>query len=139
MRGFLIQSLTGISNKNCRDTKSLSDDKCGGTWVPCRVTPCLKGISKTTVRETGSIRLLLNQRAALKIFKHSNTALHWICKRLMLLRRGICKWLKPMGIMSCTHLDRPVFHSGGNLVGNLPLNFFTIIHGVHNGFVSLCR
>ena len=56
---FVVQSFACIGNKNCRDTECVVNNKHGTCWVPSGITTSLEGITNTSIRETGCIRLLL--------------------------------------------------------------------------------
>ena len=48
---FVVQSLTGIRNKDGRDTEGIVDDEHRRCRIPCRIATSLEGVADTAVRE----------------------------------------------------------------------------------------
>ena len=61
---LVVQSLTGIRNKDGRDTEGIVDDEHRRCRIPCRIATSLEGVADTTIRERAGIRLLLHQQLA---------------------------------------------------------------------------
>src|SRR5690606_8036110 len=90
---------------------------------------CFKSILGTTPRETRSNRLLLNQLSAPKFFDRRSVIGH-VKKSIVLFGCRPCQRLKPVCIVCYAFTNRPLFHSGRNVVGNSSWNFCTVKHSV---------
>ena len=57
----------------------------------------------------------------------------------MLFRRNPCHWLKPVRIMGCAALNRPILHCIGNNIRNLGIEHFPTFNGIFQFLVNLFR
>ena len=58
---FVVEGLACVSDEDRRDAQGVSYDKSRGGRIPSRVATGLERIADTAVRETGGVRLLLDQ------------------------------------------------------------------------------
>ncbi|MPM69754.1 hypothetical protein SDC9_116702 [bioreactor metagenome] len=124
---FHIERLPGVSHKNRRYAKCIVNYECRGSRIPCSISPCLESVPQPSVGKAGSVRLLLYQRFSLEIFKNTSV-FGRIHKSFVFFGCGICQRMKPVSIMSSSPFYGPCFHSGSNLVCNLPVNFNTLVY-----------
>ena len=116
-RSFVVQSFACIGNKDSRDAECIINNEHRTCWVPSRITTSLKGVANTTIRETGSIWLLLNKEFPREHLHHTTLAIV-LYKSIMLFSRTFCQRLEPMGVMGCAHFHSPLLHALGYLICN---------------------
>ena len=137
-RGLEIQGLPRISNKDSRYTKGRIDNKGRRTRIPGTISPGFKCIAKTTARKTGSIRFLLYQQLSCELFQHSSFVIG-LDKSIVFLRSSSRQGLKPMRIVSSSHILSPLFHSGSHTIGCFPIQRAPVLHRIHQRFETSFR
>ncbi len=135
-RSFIIQCLTGISNKYGRDTKRIIDNECRRRGVPSRIAACLERIAQASVRETRCIRLLLYQQFTVELFYHAAIAIMFD-EGIMLFCRAVGKGLEPMRVMGYAFFQSPHFHSCGYMVCYFAIDWGATVDGLCQGFECL--
>ena len=137
-RCFKIQCLSCISNKNSRNTQGRVDDKSRRRRVPSAVSPGFKSIPDTSARKTRCIRFLLNQQFTCKFLQHTSFRIVFN-KGIVLFSSSPCQGLKPMGIMSCSHIHSPLFHTCSDTICHFAAQRSPMLHCIQQTFIALFR
>ena len=128
-RCLVIERFACISYENSGDAQSIVYDECRWWGIPCGVSACFECIAYTAIGEGRSIRLLLNEQFACKLFHHSSFAIV-LYKSIMFFGCTFGEWSKPVRIMSSSHFNGPLFHSGSHFIGNTTIQRSTVINYV---------
>ena len=108
-RSLFIENFSRIWHENCRNIKTSLLDKAVRSRIPRSIASCRTCSSESAWGERGRIRLALDKSLARKLhYRHS--VMGRSNERVVLFSGRTCHWLEPMGIMSCTLFDRPLFN-----------------------------
>ena len=87
----------------------------------------------TAVRERRSIRFTLYKFLSTECHDYSAVIL-WIDEAVVLFCCNSCKWLEPMCEVCCTILNCPFLHCVSNNIGDIKLQWFTVIQSLLKSF-----
>ena len=133
-RCFVVESLAGIGDEDCRDTEGVVYNKCGGGGVPGRITAGFERVAQSAVGEAGRIRFLLCEQFAAKFFNHTAVTVVFD-KSVVFFGCPVGQGLEPVCIMGNSFFQCPHTHTGCHMVGYFAVDRCSVINGVGQGFV----
>ena len=142
-RRLLVERFTGIRTKCSRNTKyrprCILSYKCRRSAIPCRISSRLKCSAQSARRKGRRIRLAFDQFFSRETHQHLAARQRCGNKRIMLLGRHSGQRQKPVRIVSCPFLDRPLFHLMRDHISGLEIELFPLFNGLFQILVNLFR
>ena len=135
---LVVECLSGVRDKDGRDTQGLVDDEGRRRYIPSGISACFERVADTPVREARCIRFLLDEQLARESFDDVAIVVEFD-ESVVLLGRAFSKGLEPVCIVSYIICLCPALHAVGNHVGHFSVEGNTFLDGIDHSLVSFAR
>ena len=135
-RRFLVECLAAVRAERRGNAEGLVFYKCVGSGIPRGVAAGFKGCSESARREGRCVRLAFYQFLARELHDNASVGCGGY-EAVMLLGGNAGQGLEPVGEMGRAMLNGPVFHSGGNCVGDVIIQACSFVNSLLERLVNI--
>ena len=126
-RRFLVERLARVGDERRGDAEHLVLDECGARGIPNGVAARLEGGTDAAGGEARRIGLALHELLAREGHEHAAIALGGD-EAVVLLGGDAGEGLEPVREVGGAHLERPLLHGMGDLVGDVDVEGLAVVH-----------